>query len=185
MKNVQKKTTQKVVKKAVKKVSMIKAKAPKVEAKPQTVEPKQTTDGLDPLKEAVEQAKVNMDKAKVEANELQQKAQELIKEAKHTYHEALLPYKEACKKAGVDCEYFTGRISNVSDRVVFLTEKVDNGIKVAIKGRPETEKVISAEALNKSLNLAAYSYTETTLGPKEEIGNKGGTLSNRLRKLWK
>ena len=185
MKNVQKKNTQKVVKKTVKKVSMIKAKAPKIEPKPQPVESKRPADGLTTLKEAVEQAKLNMEKAKVEANEQKQKAQALIKEAKHNYHEALLPYKEACKKAGVDCEYSTGRISNVSDRVVFLTEKVDAGIKVIIKGRPETEDIITAEVLNHSLNKAAYSYCDKQIGHREEVGNKGGTLSNRLRKLWK
>jgi len=186
MKNVQKKATKKAVKKTVKKVSKVKAKALKSEPKTKKAEPNiPKTDELTPLKEAVEQAKLKMEKAKVEASELQQKAQEIIKEAKSSYQDALLPYKDACKKAGVDCEYSTGRISNVSDRVVFLTERVDNGIKVAIKGKPETEKVISADLLNKSINRAAYGFTEEVLGPKEIIGNKGGTLSNRLRKLWK
>jgi len=32
-----------------------------------------------------------------------------------------------------------------------------------------------------SINKAAYAYTDKHLGPKEEIGNKGGSLSNRLR----
>jgi hypothetical protein len=36
-------------------------------------------------------------------------------------------------------------------------------------------------ALKQSINRAAYAYTEKHLGPKEEIGNKGGSLSNRLR----
>ena len=31
------------------------------------------------------------------------------------------------------------------------------------------------------VNKAAYGYTEKHLGPREEIGNKGGSLSNWLR----
>jgi hypothetical protein len=85
----------------------------------------------------------------------------------------------------VECEFSGGYLANVSERVSFLVEKVDKGIKVAIKGRPETEEVIPKEVLNQSISGAAYDYTNRTLGPKEEIGNKGGTLSNRLRAVWK
>jgi len=35
--------------------------------------------------------------------------------------------------------------------------------------------------LKKSISKAAYAYTDKHLGPKEKIGNKGGSLSNRLR----
>jgi len=167
-----KKTANKKVKEKVKKNSATEAKKPEA-------------DELSSLKKAVEQAKQHLENAQAEANELQRKAQELVAEAKNSYREALVPYREACKKAGVECEFSAGRLSNVSERVTFLVEKVDDGIKVTIKGRPETEEVIPAETLNQSINKAAYGYTEKHLGPKEEIGNKGGTLSNLLRALWK
>ena len=47
--------------------------------------------------------------------------------------------------------------------------------------QPETEEVTPFAAIKESVNKAAYAYTEKHLGPKEEIGNKGGSLSNRLR----
>lgn len=50
-----------------------------------------------------------------------------------------------------------------------------------VKGQPETEEVIPLAALKESVNKAAYRYTDKHLGPKEEIGNKGRSLSNRLR----
>ncbi len=137
------------------------------------------------MKKAVEQAQSNLDKAQAEANELQQKAQGLVAEAKNSYREALAPYRDACRKAGVECEFSTGRLANVSERITFLVEKVADGIKVTVKGRPETEEVIPAKEIKESINKAAYAYTEKHLGPKEEIGNKGGTLSNRLRAVWK
>jgi len=31
------------------------------------------------------------------------------------------------------------------------------------------------------INKAAYAYTEKHVGPKGRVGNKGGSLSNRLR----
>jgi hypothetical protein len=31
------------------------------------------------------------------------------------------------------------------------------------------------------VNKAAYTYTATHVGPREKVGNKGGTLANRLR----
>jgi len=43
--------------------------------------------------------------------------------------------------------------------------------------------VISLVALKESINKAAYAYTDKHIGPKEEIGNKGGSLSNRLRRI--
>ena len=34
-----------------------------------------------------------------------------------------------------------------------------------------------------SIGKAAYAYTDKHVGPRERVGNKGGTLSNRLRAL--
>ncbi|MBI3723985.1 hypothetical protein HY251_08545 [bacterium] len=39
------------------------------------------------------------------------------------------------------------------------------------------------ETVRASINKAAYAYTDKHLGPREAIGNKGGSLSNRLRAL--
>jgi len=64
---------------------------------------------------------------------------------------------------------------------MFGLEKRDKGVRVMVKGQPKTEEVIPLAALKESINKAAYAYTEKHLGPKEEIGNKGGSLSNRLR----
>jgi len=31
------------------------------------------------------------------------------------------------------------------------------------------------------VNREAYRYAETHIGPREKVGNKGGSISNRLR----
>jgi len=62
-------------------------------------------------------------------------------------------------------------------------ERVSDGVNVTVKGRPETIETIMNKMLDKSINKAALNYTEKHLGPKEEIGNKAGSLSNRLRKV--
>ena len=59
--------------------------------------------------------------------------------------------------------------------------RAGKGVRVCVKGRPETEEVIPLAALKESINKAAYGYTDKHVGPKEEVGNKGGSLSNRLR----
>jgi hypothetical protein len=41
--------------------------------------------------------------------------------------------------------------------------------------------MISFAALKESINKAGYAYTEKHLGPEQEIGNKGRSLSNHLR----
>ncbi len=62
-------------------------------------------------------------------------------------------------------------------------EKTDKGFRVMVKGQPKTEEVIPLAVLKEFINKAAYSCTERHLGPKEEIGNIGGSLSNRLGSL--
>jgi hypothetical protein len=44
-----------------------------------------------------------------------------------------------------------------------------------------SEELIPFAALKASVNKAAYGYTEKHVGPHERVGNKGGTLANRLR----
>ena len=73
----------------------------------------------------------------------------------------------------------------MSEWISFLVEKVDKGVRVTVTGRPETEEVISTAKLKVSIGKAAYQHTEKHLGPSEVIGNKAGSLSNRLRAALK
>lgn len=138
---------------------------------------------LKSLKGLVEGAKARLEEAETEAGELQKKGQAMIATAKESYRKALVPYRDACKKTGIECEFGGGRLTNVSERISFIVEKTDKGIKVVVKGRPDTEEVISLATLKQSINLAAYAYTDKHIGPKEKVGNKGGSLSNRLRSV--
>ncbi|MCL6507836.1 MAG: hypothetical protein K6T59_12495 [Bryobacteraceae bacterium] len=144
-------------------------------------EPKVSQAELDALRKPVEAAKGALEKAQAEAKALADKARALVAEAKAVYRVAFAPYREACHNAGVACESEGGRSASVSKKVSFLVEKTDKGVRVMVKGRPETEEVIPHAALKESINKAAYSYTDMWVGPKEEVGNKGGSLSNRLR----
>lgn len=162
-----------------------KAAKPK-EAEPKAekpAEPKVSQAELDALRKPVEAAKGALEKAQAEAKALADKARAVVAEAKVAYRAALAPYREACHNADVECEYEGGRSANVSEKVSFLVEKTDKGIRVMVNGRPETEEVIPLASLKESINKAAYTYTDKHLGPKEEVGNKGGSLSNRLRAI--
>jgi hypothetical protein len=136
---------------------------------------------LEALRKPVEEAKGKLDKAQTEAKALTEKARALVTEAKEEYLKALDPYREACRKTKVSCEFSGGRSTNVSEKVSFLVEKTDKGVRVMVKGQPKTEEVIPLAALKESINKAAYAFTDKHVGPKEEVGNKGGSLSNRLR----
>lgn len=158
-----------------------KPRAPKAPKAAEAAEPKVSQAELDALRKPVEEARGALEKAQGEAKALAEKARSVVAEAKDAYRAALGPYRDACRKAGVECEYDGGRSANVSEKVSFLVEKTDKGVRVMVKGQPKTEEVIPLAALKESINKAAYAYTEKHLGPKEEIGNKGGSLSNRLR----
>ncbi|MBI2192011.1 MAG: hypothetical protein HYU36_08510 [Planctomycetes bacterium] len=155
-----------------------KAKASKAE---KAIEPKVPQAELDALRKPIEEAKGKLEKAQAEAKTLAEKARGLVAEAKDAYRAALAPYREACNKAGTECEYEGGRSANVSEKVSFLVEKTDKGVRVMVKGQPKTEEVIPLAVLKESINKAAYAFTDKHVGPKEEVGNKGGSLSNRLR----
>ena len=145
-------------------------------------EQKVSPEELASLRVKIEEAKGHLTKAQNEASALTDKAHGLVAEAKDAFRAVLAPYREACRKAGVECEYEGGRRSaNVSEKVSFLVEKTDKGVRVMVKGQPKTEEMIPLAVLKASINKVAYAYTEKHLGPKEEIGNKGGSLSNRLR----
>jgi hypothetical protein len=170
------------------------AKEPKAPKTEKVVEPKVSQAELDALRKPVEAAKGDLEKAQAEARALADKARGLVAEAKGAYRAALAPYlsapargagaqagREACHRAGVACEYEGGRSANVSEKVSFLVEKTDKGVRVMVKGRPKTEEVIPLAALKVSVNREAYRYAEAHIGPREKVGNKGGSLSNRLR----
>ena len=134
------------------------------------------------LRADVQEAEKEIKDAQAKAKELREEANAMVRYTKIRYAQVLKPYKDACKKTGVECEFSGGRGASVSERVRFLVEKVDEGVKVTIKDRPETEELIPLDMLKASVNKAAYGFTDRWLGPREEIGNKGGGLSNRLRK---
>jgi hypothetical protein len=140
---------------------------------------------LTPLKAKVEEAKKELTKAENEAKALRLQAKATEASTKKAYAEVLAPYRDGCRKAGVECEFAGGRATNVSPAVRFLVEKVKDGVKVAIKDQPGTEEVIPDQKLKESVSREAYAYTEKHLGPKSEIGNKGGGLGNRIRAVLK
>ena len=157
-----------------------KAEQPKVEPKPKA-KPRADAPDLDALRKPVLDANAGLTKAETEAKALVERGLALITQAKGEYREALGLYREACRKAGVDCEFPGGRSENVSPKVSFLVEKADKGIRVMVKGKPESEEIIPLAALKASIGKAAYAYTQKHVGPRGQVGNKGGTLGNRLR----
>ncbi len=139
------------------------------------------TPDLDALRATVVEAERTVRDMEAEAAKLHTEANGIVADAKARFRDVLAPYRDACKKAGVPCEFTGGRATNVSERVSFDIVKVAKGLKVTVKGRPETEEVIPMEKLKVSIGKSAYDYTDKHLGPREEIGNKGGSLQNRLR----
>jgi len=137
------------------------------------------------LKAKVTEAKKELTRAENEGSALRAQAKTTEAVAKKAYAEALVPYRDACRKAGVECEFAGGRASNVTPAVCFIVEKVKNGVKVMLKGKPETEQVIPFAALKESIGKAALAYTEKCIGPKATIGNKQGSLGNRIRAALK
>lgn len=158
-----------------------KEKEPKRSKAAKEKEAKVSSEELKALRAPVEEAKAKLDGVREEAKVLTGKAHAMVAEAKGAYMEALAPYREACRKADHPCEFEGGRSTNVSEKVTFLVEKLEKGIRVTVKGKPDTEELIPMAALKESIGKAAYAFTEKHLGPREEIGNKGGSLSNRLR----
>ena len=154
--------------------------AAKPEPKPKA-KPKGETPDLDALRKPVLDANAGLTKAETEAKALLDKAEALVAAARGQYREAAALYREACRKAGVDCEFPGGRSENVSPKVSFIVEKADKGIRVMVKGKPESEELIPLAALKASIGKAAYAYTDKYVGPRERVGNKGGTLGNKLR----
>jgi hypothetical protein len=137
------------------------------------------------LKKTAQEAKAVLDKAGKEANALREQAKGVEAGAKQAYLQAVAPYREACRKSGVECEFAGGRAANVTPAVRFVVEKMKDGVKVALKGKPETEQVISFAALKESVGKAAVAYVEKFIGDRATVGNKQGSLGNRIRAVLK
>lgn len=79
------------------------------------------------------------------------------------------------------------RVSEVVKFEVSLIPSVDGEISgwiiIAISDRPETREVCSF--LNTNATKIAEEYVERYVGPKEVVGNKAGTLGNKIRALFK
>ncbi len=142
-----------------------------------------SADDLAQARQRVEAARAKLDSAEQTARQLAEEARVLLAQAKAPYRESLTHYRALSLKAGVECEFAATRRSSFTQRVSFLLERTSDGVRVQVRDRPETEELISLAALQESVNRAAYAYTECHLGRREEIGNKGGGLSNRLRAL--
>jgi predicted type IV restriction endonuclease len=76
-----------------------------------------------------------------------------------------------------------GKGTSISERVAFEVKQTSDGVRIAVKGRPDTAEVVPLARLRESIAAVAYGYTEKHIGPRARVGNKGGTLSNRLRDL--
>jgi hypothetical protein len=164
-----------------------KAKANNANGK-QTPQAKKANGGNGKLAELRKEVETKLQEKKqtaAQAEELRSKAKEIEQAAKQSYAKVLVPYRAECKRTGAECEFAGGKSGPVAPRVRFLLEKTDSGIRVMIKGRPETEEVILSEALKKSTNKAAWDYVDKHVGPKEVAGNKGAGLGHRMRKLIK
>jgi hypothetical protein len=165
---------------------------PKLEPKPKA-RPKGEAPDLGALRKPVLDANAGLTKAETEAKALVDRALVLVAQAKGEYREALGLYREACRKAGVDCEFPGGRSENVSPKVSFIVEKADKGIRVMVKGKPDSEEIIPLAALKASIGKAAYAYTDKHVGPRERVGNKGGYVVrcsyvecfSLMRKRWR
>ena len=144
-----------------------------------------TEANLEPLKKKVVEAEAELTKARNEADALRMQAAGVEEAAKKACTEVLAPYRAACRKAGAKCEFGGGKAGPVAPRVRFLVERVDKGIRVAIKDRPETEEVISDATLKKSIGKAADVFVEKWVGSRQEIGNKAAGLGNRFRKVFR
>lgn len=136
---------------------------------------------LEALKTKAKDAQEGLEGARAEAGKLQEQGKALVDAAKEVYLEALEPYREACKQAGIPCEFEGGRSQNKTAMVHFLVEKAEKGIKVTLKGKPDTEETIPFKALKESVSREAYAYVDRWVGPREQVGNKGGGLANRLK----
>ena len=65
--------------------------------------------------------------------------------------------------------------------ILRITRRLTKSVHVMAKGGREDWELIAPAALKSSVSKVAYAYAEKHVGPREKVGNKGGTLGNRLR----
>jgi hypothetical protein len=145
---------------------------------------KESQTDLAPLKAKAEEAKKNLTRAENEATALRAQAKATEAAAKKAYVEAVGPYRDACRKAGVKCEFAGIKAPPVARRVRFLVETAKDGIKVAIKDKPDSEEVLPHKELGNSVWRAADEYCKRQFG-ETPIGAKARGLANRLRAALK
>lgn len=133
------------------------------------------------LKNVALEAAETLEGATTAHDEAVEKAKATLRTAKTAYSAAVQPYRDACRKAKAECEFGGARSADVSEQVRFDVKKVKGGVEVTVKGKPKSKELITSAALKASVNKAAYAYTDKHIGPREKVGNKGGSLSNRLR----
>jgi len=133
------------------------------------------TPDLDALRKPVLDADAGLTKASTEATSLVDKAVDLVTQAMNVYREAVARYREACRKAGVECEFSVGGSENESQKLTFVVEKADNGVRVLVKGKPKTEDIVPMAILKATIRKAAQAHTGKRVGPRERVGNKGGS----------
>ena len=104
---------------------------------------------LEVLRRTVTDAQALVDTADKEAEQFQTEAREVVAEAKAAYRDALAPYRTACRTAGVACEFGGGRAVNVSDRVTFLVEKTDKGLRVTVVSTVRSQPSMVADELRR------------------------------------
>jgi hypothetical protein len=141
------------------------------------------TPDLGALRVKVEESKAKLEETEAAAKAVEENARAAVATAKARYLEALRPYRDACKIQGRECEYEAGRTraANLSEVVRFEVTLDGEQVRIAIKGKPETEERIPIEEVRASITKVAYAYTDKFIGPRDVVGNKGGSLSNRLR----
>jgi hypothetical protein len=139
---------------------------------------------LDALRAKAAEAHGAFETATSEAAALRTQADDAERAAKQTYATALAPYRAACRMAGVACEFPRVKAAPVAPRVRFLVERVDGGVKVAIKGRDDTAEILDDATLRSSIGRAAKAFCERALGTSiDEQGHKWAGLAGRIRGL--
>lgn len=111
---------------------------------------------------------------------------------------AALAVFSAAKQRLVDAEAAVSAVSGVSAdasaggahrrppvtaRVRFEVALDGDAVRVLVAGRPETEERIPVEDARRGITEAAYGYVNRHVGPREVVGNKGGSLANKLREV--
>jgi hypothetical protein len=136
---------------------------------------------INALRAKAAEARAAFETATSEAAALRTQADDAERAAKQTYAKALTPYRTACRMAGVACEFPRVKAAPVAPRVRFLVERVEGGVRVAIKGRDETAETIDDATLRQSIGRAAKAFCERHVGPAETCGAKHAGLAGRIR----